>query len=97
MSRRPRFLRRPQERGYLICGVSDGLDGFSADDGKGQWTGLDVGFCRALSAAAHIIRLVGNYGEVYERNVGAGSKLGIPRGLNSLWNKGGIQYAPPIR
>jgi general L-amino acid transport system substrate-binding protein len=47
--------------------------------------------------AARIIRLVGNYGESYERNVGTGSKLGIPRGLNHLWNEGGIQYAPPIR
>jgi len=43
------------------------------------------------------IRLVGNYGEAYERNVGTGSKLAIPRGLNSLWDHGGIQYAPPIR
>ncbi len=44
-----------------------------------------------------IIRLVGNYGEVFERNVGSGSRLGIARGVNNLWNKGGIQYAPPIR
>jgi general L-amino acid transport system substrate-binding protein len=44
-----------------------------------------------------IVRHVGNYGESYDRNVGAGSKLGIERGLNRLWNKGGIQYAPPIR
>jgi len=44
-----------------------------------------------------IVKGVGNYGEAYERNVGAGSKLGIARGLNQLWNKGGIQYAPPIR
>ena len=47
--------------------------------------------------AARIIRHVGNYGEVYERNVGSGSKLKIPRGLNQLWSAGGIQYAPPIR
>ena len=47
--------------------------------------------------AARIIRHVGNYGEIYERNVGAGSKLRIPRGLNQLWSAGGIQYAPPIR
>jgi general L-amino acid transport system substrate-binding protein len=47
--------------------------------------------------AARIVRHVGNYGEVYDRNVGVGSKLGIPRGLNQLWNAGGIQYAPPIR
>src|SRR3954447_8529923 len=44
-----------------------------------------------------IVKLVGNYGEVFDRNVGTGSKLGIARGLNQLWNKGGIQYAPPIR
>jgi len=47
--------------------------------------------------AARIIRTVGNYGEVFDSNVGAHSKLGIPRGLNELWNNGGIQYAPPIR
>ena len=44
-----------------------------------------------------IVKAVGNYGESFERNVGSGSKLGIARGLNNLWNKGGIQYAPPIR
>ncbi len=47
--------------------------------------------------AVRIIRHVGNYGEVYERNVGTGSNLGIPRGLNALWTGGGILYAPPIR
>jgi general L-amino acid transport system substrate-binding protein len=47
--------------------------------------------------AARIIRHVGNYAEVFERNVGTGSKLAIPRGINSLWTTGGIQYAPPIR
>src|SRR6202140_4424381 len=39
-----------------------------------------------------IVKLVGNYGEVFDRNVGTGSKLGITRGLNRLWTKGGIQY-----
>ena len=39
----------------------------------------------------------GNYGESFERNVGQGSPLKIDRGLNKLWSKGGIQYAPPIR
>jgi general L-amino acid transport system substrate-binding protein len=47
--------------------------------------------------AARIIRLVGNYGESFERNIGTGSPLGIPRGVNQLWAAGGIQYAPPIR
>jgi general L-amino acid transport system substrate-binding protein len=44
-----------------------------------------------------IVKHVGNYGEVFDRNVGTASKLGITRGLNRLWTKGGIQYAPPIR
>jgi len=52
---------------------------------------------RTKDWAARIIKLVGNYDEVFERNVGTGSKLGIPRGINNLWTNGGIQYAPPIR
>ena len=58
---------------------------------KGEWIGLsdDWGY--------NIVKQVGNYGEVFERNVGKGSALGISRGLNALWSHGGIQYAPPIR
>jgi len=47
--------------------------------------------------AVRIVKQVGNYGESFERNVGMGSTLKIDRGLNKLWNKGGIQYAPPVR
>ena len=47
--------------------------------------------------AYNIIKAVGNYGESFERNVGSGSPLKIARGLNALWTKGGIQYAPPVR
>ena len=47
--------------------------------------------------AVQIIKQVGNYAESFERNVGAGSELKIERGLNALWNKGGLQYAPPVR
>ena len=47
--------------------------------------------------AYRIIKHVGNYGEIFERNVGMGSPIKIRRGLNALWNKGGLQYAPPIR
>jgi general L-amino acid transport system substrate-binding protein len=47
--------------------------------------------------AVRIVKQVGNYGESFERNVGLGSTLKIERGLNKLWTKGGIQYAPPIR
>ena len=44
-----------------------------------------------------IVKLVGNYGESFERNVGSGSLLKIARGQNALWTKGGLQYAPPVR
>jgi general L-amino acid transport system substrate-binding protein len=47
--------------------------------------------------AVRIIKHVGNYGEAFERNVGQGSALKLSRGINALWNKGGLQYAPPIR
>ncbi len=47
--------------------------------------------------ALRAVKAVGNYAEIYERNVGTGSRLGIPRGLNQLWSNGGILYAPPIR
>ena len=47
--------------------------------------------------AYRIIKLIGNYGEVFEKNVGQGSQLKIARGVNGLWTKGGLQYAPPIR
>jgi general L-amino acid transport system substrate-binding protein len=47
--------------------------------------------------AANAIKAVGNYGEMYERNVGKGSALKLDRGLNALWNAGGIMYSPPVR
>jgi len=47
--------------------------------------------------AYRIVKHVGNYGESFERNLGQGSPLKIARGLNALWMKGGLQYAPPIR
>jgi general L-amino acid transport system substrate-binding protein len=63
--------------------------------------GTDGNFGESLGVTkdwvSRIVKAVGNYGESFDRNVGAGSKLGIARGLNQLWNKGGIQYAPPIR
>src|ERR1051326_7117590 len=57
--------------------------------------GPDLGLTKDW--AVRIIKHVGNYGEVYERNVGSESRLHIPRGLNQLWNAGGIQYAAPVR
>jgi general L-amino acid transport system substrate-binding protein len=57
--------------------------------------GTDLGLTNDW--VVRIIKHVGNYGESFERNVGAGSPLKISRGLNAQWNKGGLQYAPPIR
>jgi general L-amino acid transport system substrate-binding protein len=64
---------------------------FGADGNLGEQLGLSKDWF------SRIVKAVGNYGESFDRNVGSGSKLGIARGLNQLWNKGGIQYAPPIR
>ncbi|MDP2779726.1 amino acid ABC transporter substrate-binding protein [Devosia sp.] len=47
--------------------------------------------------AYQILKLVGNYAETYERNVGPATPIGLERGLNALWKDGGIQYAPPVR
>ena len=57
--------------------------------------GTDLGLTNDW--VVRIIKHVGNYGESFERNVGAGSQLKIARGLNAAWNKGGLQYSPPIR
>ncbi len=57
--------------------------------------GKQLGLAPTWAVAA--VKSAGNYGEIFERNLGAKSKLGIPRGLNELWNNGGVQYAPPIR
>jgi general L-amino acid transport system substrate-binding protein len=63
--------------------------------GKEGDFGKDLGLDRDF--AAKMFKAVGNYGEIFERNVGSGSRLKIARGLNNLWNKGGLQYAPPVR
>jgi general L-amino acid transport system substrate-binding protein len=63
--------------------------------------GLEGDFGKGLGLtndwAYRIIKAVGNYGESFDRNVGDASPIKIKRGLNALWNKGGLQYAPPIR
>jgi len=59
--------------------------------GMGKALGLDEKW------AYNIIKQVGNYGEIFERNVGPNTKLGLQRGLNALWTKGGLMYAAPFR
>ncbi|HYN39403.1 MAG TPA: amino acid ABC transporter substrate-binding protein, partial [Rhodospirillales bacterium] len=88
-----------EERGLAAANVEAGLKstdpnvqrllGVTGDLGKGM--GLDNKW------AYNIIKLVGNYGESFERNVGMGSKLQLPRGLNAQWTSGGLMYSPPIR
>ena len=57
----------------------------------GEMIGLDKDWAvRAISA-------VGNYGEIFERNIGVNTPLGLARGLNAQWTNGGILYAPPAR
>jgi len=61
------------------------------DPSLGQAIGLDPKF------AYNIIKKVGNYGEIFERNLGKSTKIGFDRGLNQQWNKGGLLYSPPFR
>jgi len=65
------------------------LVGVEGDFGKGL--GLDNDW------AVRAVKAVGNYGEIFDRNVGKGSRIKIERGLNAQWKDGGLQYAPPIR
>jgi len=59
--------------------------------GNGKALGLDEKF------AYNIIKQVGNYGEVFERNVGVNTPLAIERGFNALWTNGGLMYSPPFK
>ena len=63
--------------------------GTSEDTGK--LLGLDKDWM------VRAIKTTGNYGEIFERNVGPKTPIGLPRGVNELWSKGGIMYAPPVR
>ena len=57
--------------------------------------GVDIGL--DADWAARVIKATGNYAEMFERNLGRGSKLGIQRGINALWSAGGLLYVPPVR
>jgi len=90
----------------LILAEEDGFTQAKARAGAGTPAvrrALDVGgeIGKALGAepdwALRAVQSVGNYGEVFERNLGQGSALKLERGLNRLWSKGGLMYAPPMR
>ena len=63
--------------------------------GAGEDLGKLLGLDKEWSYRA--VKAVGNYGEIFERNVGPKSVLKLPRGSNNLWSKGGLIYAPPVR
>jgi general L-amino acid transport system substrate-binding protein len=93
-------LIEAEENGVTSANV-DTLKATSKDPIVGRILGTSEDTGRLLGLdkewLARAIKTTGNYGEIFDRNVGSGSALKLPRGLNNLWNKGGIQYAPPIR
>jgi general L-amino acid transport system substrate-binding protein len=93
-------LLEAEENGVTAANVDD-LKTSSKDPIVGRLLGSteDTGKLLGLDKEwlARAVKTTGNYGEIFERNVGPKSALQLPRGLNNLWNKGGIQYAPPVR
>ena len=73
----------------------------SANPAVQRFLGVAPGNGKALGLnekwAYNIIKQVGNYGEVFERNVGKNTPLKLERGLNALWKNGGLMYSPPFR
>ena len=93
-------LLEAEEYGVTADNVDD-LKANSPDPVIGRLLGSkeDTGKLLGLDKEwlARAVKTTGNYGEIFERNVGPKSPLQLPRGLNNLWNKGGVQYAHPIR
>ncbi|WP_044562538.1 amino acid ABC transporter substrate-binding protein [Azospirillum sp. B4] len=94
-------LIEAEERGVTKANVRDNLASSAPGVQRLLGVGAGVGLGKALGLddqwAVRIITQVGNYGEVFERNVGRNSVLRLERGLNALWNRGGLMYAMPIR
>lgn len=92
-------LVNAEELGISSANLDEALKSQKPD--ARRFIGAEGGFGKALGLdadwAVRAVKAGGNYAEIYERNLGTGSKLGIPRGLNQLWNMGGVLYAPPLR
>ena len=73
------------------------LLGLEITGDDGAMTIFDSGLGLEPGWAADVIAAVGNYGEIFNRNVGPDTALGLSRGVNALWSEGGLQYAPPYR
>jgi len=92
-------LIQAEEFGITSKNVDEMLQ--SKDPEIQSFLGVTPGLGKALGLdekwAYNIVKQVGNYGEIFERNVGVDTPLGLERGLNALWNNGGIMYAAPLR
>jgi general L-amino acid transport system substrate-binding protein len=95
-----------EEKGITQANVDqvktdNGADNANADPETQRLLGvtekLGEGMGLSNDWAYNVIKAVGNYGEIFDRNVGPSTPLKLDRGLNALWNKGGLQYAPPAR
>jgi general L-amino acid transport system substrate-binding protein len=93
-------LLTAEEKGITMANVDEAKK-LSTDPETRRLLGVEGEICKNLGLDEgcfyRAIRQVGNYGEIFERNVGVKTPLKIERGLNALWNKGGIQYSPPFR
>ena len=92
-------LVKAEELGISSDMIADLTD--SRDQDIRVFLGLDPSDSQPLgldgSWMANIVDVTGNYAEIFERNLGSGSDLGMSRGLNRLWRDGGLQHAPPVR
>jgi general L-amino acid transport system substrate-binding protein len=87
-----------EELGVGSATIDDALKSAKPDVRRFVGAEGDLGALMKLDNdwALRAVRAVGNYGEIFERDVGSHSRFGIPRGLNQLWSGGGILYAPPL-
>jgi general L-amino acid transport system substrate-binding protein len=92
-------LIEAEEQGITQANVEEKLKSETPQTKRLLGTTGDYGRFMALDNkwAFNAIKAVGNYGEVFERNLGQGSALKLPRGKNDLWSRGGLMYSPPIR
>lgn len=88
-----------EELGVTSANVDDMLKSDNPNIQRLLGTDGDMGAKLGLPGdfGAKIVKQVGNYGEMYDRNVGPDTPLGLERGINALWTEGGVMYAPPVR
>jgi general L-amino acid transport system substrate-binding protein len=97
-------LIQAEELGITKANIANKLAVASANKNQAdlrRFLGVEGDFGKQLGLPSDfvvkIISAVGNYGEIFDRNVGPASKLKLDRGINKQWNKGGLMYSPPFR